>query len=141
MVPDRKARLLLVSSQASPPSSQASFQNATANLTDSSVAFESRATVLPSASTSLPPHDQRYGYVRVPEGRGVAERMSDRLADGKALGLELLAGLAPFLPRLRKCRAAHLGVQRFAVHDQVGVMACGSARQTPPTRQSVSAAG
>src|SRR6516165_5915336 len=63
MVPDRKARLLLVSSQERPPSSCASFQKGTMNLTDSSVSFESSTTVLPSASTSLPPQDQRYGYV------------------------------------------------------------------------------
>src|SRR5215469_126974 len=62
MLPARKARLLLESSQASPPSSQASFQNGTANLTDSMVSLLFSATVLPSASTSLPPHDHRYGY-------------------------------------------------------------------------------
>src|SRR5215469_9312269 len=62
MLPDRKARLLLVSSQASPPSSIVSFHSVTANLTDSSVSLLLIATVLPSASTSLPPHDQRYGY-------------------------------------------------------------------------------
>src|SRR4029077_14841552 len=62
MVPDRKARLLLVSSQASPPSSQASFQRPTANLTDSIVSRLLRTTVLPSASISLPPHDHKYGY-------------------------------------------------------------------------------
>src|SRR6266545_3353482 len=62
MLFDRKARLLLVSSQARPPSSQASFQKATANLTDSTVSLLLSTTVLPSASTSLPPHDHRYGY-------------------------------------------------------------------------------
>src|SRR6516164_10020078 len=62
MLPDRNARLLLESSQASPPSSQASFQNGTAYLTESTVALLFSATVLPSASTSLPPHDHRYGY-------------------------------------------------------------------------------
>src|SRR5215510_6764970 len=63
-VPDRKARLLLESSQASPPSSWASFQKATMNFTDSTVAGLFRTTVLPSASTSLPPQDHRYGYVK-----------------------------------------------------------------------------
>ena len=53
MPPDRKARLFLVSSQASPPSSQASCQRPTANLTDSIVSLLLSATVLPSASTSL----------------------------------------------------------------------------------------
>src|SRR5262249_57997391 len=62
MLPDRNARLLLVSSQASPPSSIVSFHSGTANLTDSSVSLLSSTTVLPSASTSLPPHDHRYGY-------------------------------------------------------------------------------
>src|SRR6185437_12357254 len=62
MLPERKARLLLVSSQASPPSSIVSFHSATANLTDSTVSLVLSATVLPSASTSLPPHDHRKGY-------------------------------------------------------------------------------
>src|SRR6516162_3736232 len=62
MVPDRKARLLLVSSQASPPSSHASFQRPTANLIDSTVSRLFKTTVLPSASTSLPPQDHMYGY-------------------------------------------------------------------------------
>src|SRR3979490_149788 len=59
---DRKARLLLVSSQASPPSSMVSFHRATANLIDSTVSLLFRTTVLPSVSTSLPPHDHRKGY-------------------------------------------------------------------------------
>src|SRR6476646_1131646 len=62
MLPDKKARLLPESSHANPPSSQASFHRATANLTDSIVSLLPSTTVLPSASTSLPPHDHRYGY-------------------------------------------------------------------------------
>src|SRR5213078_260332 len=62
MVWDRKARLLLVSSQASPPSSIVSFHRATANLIDSTVSLLFSTTVLPSASTSLPPNDHRKGY-------------------------------------------------------------------------------
>src|SRR4029450_11578289 len=62
MVPERNARLLLESSHARPPSSQASFQNPTANFTDSSVSFEFRATVLPSFSTSLPPNAHMNEY-------------------------------------------------------------------------------
>src|SRR6516162_4028661 len=62
MLPDRNARLLLVSSQASPPSSIVSFHSATANFTDSTVSLVLSTTVLPSASTSLPPQDHRYGY-------------------------------------------------------------------------------
>src|SRR5215471_21810976 len=62
MVPERNARLLLESSQARPPSSCASFQKSTLNLTDSTVSLLS-STTLPLASTSLPPHDHRCGSV------------------------------------------------------------------------------
>src|SRR6476620_6878353 len=62
MVPDKKARLLLVSSQASPPSSMVSFHRATAYLIDSTVSLLFSTTVLPSASTSLPPNDHMKGY-------------------------------------------------------------------------------
>src|SRR5258708_39318965 len=62
MVWGRKARLLLVSSQASPPSSMVSFHKATASLIDSTVSLLLSTTVLPSASTSLPPNDHRKGY-------------------------------------------------------------------------------
>src|SRR4030095_668864 len=62
MVPERNARLLLESSHARPPSSQASFQNPPANCTGSSVSFELRATVLPSFSTSLPPNAHMNEY-------------------------------------------------------------------------------
>src|SRR5207244_11770718 len=62
MVPDRNARLLFESSHARPPSSQASFQNPTANFTDSIVSLELRATVRPSLSTSLPPHAHMNEY-------------------------------------------------------------------------------
>ena len=64
MVPDRKARLLLESSQASPPSSQASFQKPVKNFTDSTVSFELMAT-LPSVPTSFPPHAHMAGYQKV----------------------------------------------------------------------------
>src|SRR5512138_940386 len=59
--PERNARLLLVSSQARPPSSCASFQKPVMKRTESTVALES-STTLPLSSTSRPPHDQRYGY-------------------------------------------------------------------------------
>src|SRR5436189_124218 len=62
MVWDRKARLLLVSSQARPPSSIVSFHIATAYLIASTVSLLFSTTVLPSASTSLPPNDHRNGY-------------------------------------------------------------------------------
>src|SRR5262245_11395465 len=61
IVPARKARLLPESSQAKPPSSQASFHKVIANLTDSIVSLLPSTTVLPSASTSLPPQDHRAG--------------------------------------------------------------------------------
>src|SRR5215510_1037446 len=64
IVCDRNARLLLVSSQASPPSSCASFQKAVMNFTDSTASFVLIAT-FPLVSTSLPPHDHRNGYVKV----------------------------------------------------------------------------
>ena len=56
--PAWKARLLLVSSQARPPSSQHSFQNACMNFTASSVPFELRTTFLPDGSVSAPPKAQ-----------------------------------------------------------------------------------
>src|SRR5207249_6555173 len=59
------ARLLLVSSQASPPSSHASFQKACRNLTESIVPFELIATFLPDLSTSAPPKSHRNGYAKV----------------------------------------------------------------------------
>src|SRR3954462_9356436 len=64
MVPERKARLLLVSSQARPPSSNESFQKACMDFTDSMVSLELRTT-LPFSSTSCPPHDQRCGWLKV----------------------------------------------------------------------------
>ena len=52
--PARKARLLFVSSQARPPSSQASFQKAVMNFTASTEPLLSSA-VLPPLSVSVPP--------------------------------------------------------------------------------------
>src|SRR5688572_12065963 len=59
---DRKARLLLPSSQARPPSSKHSFQRAVLNFTTSSVALLSSAAVRPSLATSMPPHIHSIGY-------------------------------------------------------------------------------
>jgi hypothetical protein len=53
---DRNARLLLLSSQARPPSSKTSFQRTLLNLTASSVFLLFSTTPLPSARTSIPPH-------------------------------------------------------------------------------------
>src|SRR5437588_12617449 len=74
IVPERKARLLLESSQARPPSSQQSFQKATANLTDSTVSLLSSATVFLSSAISRPPNDQRKGYQRRARRRKYAQR-------------------------------------------------------------------
>src|SRR6266849_10365617 len=59
--PDRKARLLLVSSQANPPSSQASFQNDVIHFTESTV-FLLSSTLLPFLSVSAVPKFQSRGY-------------------------------------------------------------------------------
>src|SRR5205809_1998146 len=63
--PAWKARLLLVSSHASPPSSQHSFQNACKNFTASMAPLLLIATFLPDRSTSAPPKSQRNGYAKV----------------------------------------------------------------------------
>src|SRR5882672_4700527 len=60
--PEWKARLLVVSSQASPPSSQASFQKAVIHLTASIVFFEFSTTFLPVLSVSAPPNVHVSGY-------------------------------------------------------------------------------
>src|SRR4030081_2684936 len=99
MLPDRMARLLLVSSQARPPSSIVSFHKATANLTDSSVSLLFSTTVLPSASTSLPPHDHRVG---VPPARRVAEGVPGGLPVRVPGSLQFLAGGAVLVPSLRE---------------------------------------
>src|SRR3954451_11414375 len=59
IVCDKNARLLLVSSQARPPSSWASFQKAVINLTESTNSFLLILTVFPSFSISEPPHDHK----------------------------------------------------------------------------------
>jgi hypothetical protein len=58
---ERNARLLLPSSQASPPSSKHSFQSTLLNFTASTVARLLRTTVRPSLSISRPPHIQTRG--------------------------------------------------------------------------------
>src|SRR5919109_3374317 len=63
--PAWNARLLLVSSQARPPSSQPSFHSACMNLTDSIVSFELTTTFLPLLSVSAPPKDHMSGYDHV----------------------------------------------------------------------------
>src|SRR6266850_1205041 len=64
IVPARYARLLLLSSQASPPSSRQSFQTATVNFTASSVSLLLMAT-LPFLSISVPPKPQVIEYAQL----------------------------------------------------------------------------
>src|SRR5256886_8663030 len=61
IVPARNARLLLVSSQASPPSSRQSFQKAPVNLRASIVCLL-LLTIFPLSSISAPPKHQVTGY-------------------------------------------------------------------------------
>jgi hypothetical protein len=59
--PAWKARLLLVSSQARPPSSQHSFQNACMNFTASTAPLPLITTFLPDWSVSAPPNAHSMG--------------------------------------------------------------------------------
>src|SRR5215475_13828286 len=61
IVPARNARLLLLSSHASPPSSRQSFQNATVNFRASMVSLLLMMT-LPLSSISAPPKHHVIGY-------------------------------------------------------------------------------
>src|SRR5262249_54583089 len=115
MLPDRKARLLLVSSQASPPSSQLSFQRPTANLIDSMVCGLFKTTVLPSASTSLPPQDPK---IRVPPAGRIAERVTGVLTDRPAAGLQFLAGFTQGVPGIGEGIVPDLLKPRLAIGDQ-----------------------
>src|ERR1051325_5423883 len=63
--PAWNARLLFVSSQARPPSSQQSFQNACMNFTDSTVPLLLMTTFLPLLSVSAPPNAHSIVYVNV----------------------------------------------------------------------------
>src|SRR5690348_8127426 len=61
--PAWKARLLLLSSHAGAPSSQASFQKAVIHFTASSAPLPFSTTLRPDASVSAPPKVHRIGYV------------------------------------------------------------------------------
>src|SRR6266705_5547125 len=63
--PAWKARLLCVSSQARPPSSQESFQNDCMNFTESTAPLLLSTTFLPVLSVSAPPKAQSIVYVKV----------------------------------------------------------------------------
>src|SRR5712672_1968199 len=144
MVCDRKARLLLVSSQARPPSSMVSFQRATANLIDSTVSLLARTTVLPSAATSWPPHDQRKGYHQAgaspnvwpavcPIGRPLAfsfvpsPRESPKLSHAHSLDLEQARQIPPQYtlrmvgPFVFRCQARQ-GLMTGGNYFRVGVV-------------------
>src|SRR4029453_4870762 len=56
---------------------------------------------------------------RIREGRRIPEAVAERLSDGLALGLELLADFAIFLPGLRKLLRADLVEPRPPVRDRV----------------------
>src|SRR5262245_11137489 len=56
IVPARKARLLLESSQARPPSSRQSFQNATVNFNASTISFELMTTRWFLSTSAAPKH-------------------------------------------------------------------------------------
>ena len=58
---ERNARLLLLSSHASPPSSKQSFHAARVNFTASIVFLLLSTTVWPSFATSMPPHIHTIG--------------------------------------------------------------------------------
>src|SRR5262245_38517246 len=112
-----------MSAQARPRSSQASFQKACMNLTDSIVPVELITTFLPLGSVSAPAEAPQE---RVREGRRVAEGVAEGLADGLAVGLQLLAGLAPRVLRLRELGEADLRVPRPAVGDRVATRCMGN---------------
>src|SRR5262249_32999386 len=62
---------------------------------------------------------------RIAEGRRIAEAVPERLSDWLALGLELLAGLAILVPRLRKLLEANFVEPRSPVGDRVSNDAVG----------------
>src|SRR3989449_6710617 len=138
MVPDRNARLLFESSHARPPSSQASFQNPTANFTDSIVSLELRATVRPSLSTSLPPHAHMNEY----QNTGASPKVWPAVWPiGYPLALS-------FVPTSRYCchvfgnslaPTSSNSDFRYAIWPPT--IACGTARQLVPTLQSSVIAG
>src|SRR6266436_755974 len=116
MVPDRKARLLLVSSQASPPSSQVSFQKKTNRELDRFDGFPAVQDDRLAVGLDLLPAPRP--QIRVPPARRIAERVSSGLADGAALGLEFLAGVEQRVPGFREGIVPNLVEPRFAIGDQ-----------------------
>ena len=94
MVWPRKARLLLVSSQAKPPGSQAASQNSFMKASASWVPSES-ITTLPDL---VDLHAAEAPQQRIGEGRRVAEGVAERLADRQVVVLELPADLEILVP-------------------------------------------
>src|SRR5215831_15955261 len=94
IVPERKARLLLVSSHASPPSSRQSFQKATVNFRASIVSLLLMA-IFPLSSISAPPKHHVTAYApRV----GVPEAVAEGLAHRAALLLERGSDFSKLVP-------------------------------------------
>src|SRR5205085_6604092 len=60
---------------------------------------------------------------RVAKGRRITEAVTERLADGLALGLELLADLTPGVHRLRELGHTDVGVPRSPPRDRVAARA------------------
>ena len=128
----RNARLLLVSSQARPPSSCASFQNPVMNLTDSTVSLV-LMTTLPLVVDLLAAQRPQE---RIGERRRIAEGVAERLADRAALGLQLLADLAILLPGLGELLRADLLEPRLAIGDHAADDGPRHARSTSCRRSS-----
>src|SRR6266850_2748663 len=131
--PAWNARLLLVSSQASPPSSQASFQNACMNFSDSSAPLLLSTTFLPLGSVSAPPKLHSNGYAKV---GGSPKLCPSACPTGLPLAFS-------FLPTSRQ--ASHvLGnsvTPISACHDfrhatALPPVLCGTASHLPPTLQA-----
>ena len=94
---ERNARLLLLSSQARPPSSKTSFQSTLLNFTASSVFLLLSTTPRPSPAPPCRPTSTQ----RIAPVVRVVDAVTERLPERPALGLQGAADLAEVVPRLR----------------------------------------
>src|SRR5260370_8508813 len=128
MVPDRNARLLLESSHASPPLVMGILPKADRELDrlDRLLAIQ-RHRLAVGLDLLAAPGPQ----IGIPEARGIAESVAERLAEGTALGFELLTGRAVLFPSLRELFAAIADFLEpgFAIGDQ---SAAGGPRDADP---------
>ena len=94
MVWPRKARLLLVSSQAKPPGSQAASQNSFMNASASlgALGVDRHLARFVDLHAAEAPHQ------RIDEGRGIAEGVAERLPDRQVLVLDRGADLEVVVP-------------------------------------------